>query len=47
MKKEFIIITLLGIRPDIIRMFKIIEQLDKGQKEHEYKHILCHTGQHF
>lgn len=47
MKKEFTIITLLGIRPDIIRMFKIIEQLDKGQEEHGYKHIFCHTGQHF
>jgi UDP-N-acetylglucosamine 2-epimerase (non-hydrolysing) len=47
MKKEFTIVTLLGIRPDIIRMFKIIEQLDNGQKEHGYKHIFCHTGQHF
>lgn len=47
MKKNFTVITLLGIRPDIIRMFKIIEQLDNGQKEHGYKHIFCHTGQHF
>lgn len=47
MNNQPIIITLLGIRPDIIRMFKLIEMLDAGQDEHDYKHIFCHTGQHF
>jgi UDP-N-acetylglucosamine 2-epimerase (non-hydrolysing) len=47
MKKPLTIITLLGIRPDIIRTFKLIELLDNGQEEHGYKHIFCHTGQHF
>ncbi len=41
------IITLLGIRPDIIRMFKLIDMLDKRAEEYGYKHIYCHTGQHF
>lgn len=45
--KKLTIITLLGIRPDIIRMFKMIELLDAGQEEHGYKHVFCHTGQHF
>ncbi len=47
MNDKPIIITLLGIRPDIIRMFKLIKLLDEGQEEHGYKHIFCHTGQHF
>lgn len=47
MSNPFTIVTLLGIRPDIIRMFDVIDRLDKGQSEHEYKHIFCHTGQHF
>ncbi len=45
--KKFKLITLLGIRPDIIRMFKLIKLLDDGQKIHNYKHIFAHTGQHF
>lgn len=45
--KKFKLITLLGIRPDIIRMFKLIKLLDSGQKKHGYKHIFAHTGQHF
>ena len=47
MQKPLTIITLLGIRPDIIRMFKLIKLLDEGQTAHGYKHIFCHTGQHF
>lgn len=45
--KPFKIITLLGIRPDLIRTFKLIDLLDKGQKKHGYKHVFAHTGQHF
>lgn len=45
--KKFKLITLLGIRPDIIRMFKLIKLLDNGQKKHNYEHIFAHTGQHF
>ncbi len=41
------IITLLGIRPDIIRMFKLIDMLDKNAEKYGYRHIFAHTGQHF
>ncbi len=47
MRKPFKILTLLGIRPDYIRMFELIRLLDKGQKEHNYRHILVHSGQHY
>lgn len=46
-KKPFRLVTLLGIRPDIIRMFKLIRLLDKNQKKYGYEHIFMHTGQHF
>lgn len=46
-KNKFRLVTLLGIRPDLIRMFKLIELLDEGQKKHGYEHIFMHTGQHF
>ena len=36
------IVTLLGIRPDIIRMSEIIKKLDK-----EFNHILVWSGQHY
>jgi UDP-N-acetylglucosamine 2-epimerase (non-hydrolysing) len=39
--------TLLGIRPDIIRMHKLIRLLDEGQDAHGYRHVFAHTGQHF
>lgn len=45
--KKFKLVTLLGIRPDIIRMHKLIKLLDEGQKNNNYIHILAHTGQHF
>ena len=45
--KKFRLITLLGIRPDLIRMHKLIRLLDEGQKEHNYEHIFVHSGQHF
>lgn len=47
MTKPFRLVTLLGIRPDIIRMFKLINLLDKHQKKYRYEHIFMHTGQHF
>src|SRR3989344_4635073 len=45
--QKFKLVTLLGIRPDYIRMFKLIKLLDAGQKEHNYEHILVHSGQHY
>lgn len=45
--KKFKLVTLLGIRPDIIRMFKLIRLLDENQKKYNYEHIFAHTGQHF
>lgn len=47
MAKKFKLVTLLGIRPDLIRMFKLIDLLDKGQRGHGYEHVFMHTGQHF
>lgn len=44
---SFKLLTLLGIRPDLIRMAKLIRLLDAGQKKHNYKHIFVHSGQHF
>lgn len=44
---KFKIVTLLGIRPDIIRMHKLIRLLDEGQEKNNYTHIFAHTGQHF
>lgn len=38
---------MLGIRPDLIRMFKLIKLLDDGQKKYNYEHLFMHTGQHF
>lgn len=45
--KPFRLVTLLGIRPDLIRMFKLIKLLDRGQAQHGYEHLFMHTGQHF
>ena len=36
------VVSIVGIRPDFIRMSKIFKLLDKN-----FKHILIHTGQHF
>jgi UDP-N-acetylglucosamine 2-epimerase (non-hydrolysing) len=47
MKKRFKLVTFLGIRPDIIRMHKLLALLDGGQARHNYKHIYVHSGQHF
>ena len=45
--KKFRLVTLLGIRPDLIRLHKLIRLLDQGQKSHNYEHIFVHSGQHF
>jgi UDP-N-acetylglucosamine 2-epimerase (non-hydrolysing) len=47
MKKNFRLVTFLGIRPDIIRMHKLLALLDSGQSEHGYRHTYVHSGQHF
>lgn len=47
MKESFKLVTFLGIRPDIIRMHKLLALLDGGQSRHNYKHIYVHSGQHF
>lgn len=46
-KKKFTLVTLLGIRPDIIRMHKLLRLLDEGAASHGYRHIYIHSGQHF
>ncbi len=46
-KKTFKLVTVLGIRPDIIRMHKLLAMLDRGQSEYGYCHIYVHSGQHF
>ena len=45
--KKFKLVTLLGIRPDKIRMYKLIRLLDEGQKKYNYQHIFVQSGQHF
>jgi|SRR5271157_228486 len=47
MKNPFKLVTFLGIRPDIIRMHKLLALLDKGQTQHNYRHIYVHSGQHY
>jgi UDP-N-acetylglucosamine 2-epimerase (non-hydrolysing) len=47
MNKNFKLITFLGIRPDIIRMHKLLALLDRGQTRHGYRHTYVHSGQHF
>jgi len=43
---NFKLITLLGIRPDYIRMFKLIKLIDEKGKD-DIEHILVHSGQHY
>jgi UDP-N-acetylglucosamine 2-epimerase (non-hydrolysing) len=45
--RPFTLVTFLGIRPDIIRMHKLLSLLDAGQACHNYRHIYVHSGQHF
>ncbi|MDP3880944.1 MAG: UDP-N-acetylglucosamine 2-epimerase (non-hydrolyzing) [bacterium] len=44
--KKFKLVTLLGIRPDYIRMFKLIKLIDE-QANDQIEHILVHSGQHY
>lgn len=46
-KKKFVLVTLLGIRPDLIRMHRLLRMLDDGQAPYSYRHIYVHSGQHF
>jgi UDP-N-acetylglucosamine 2-epimerase (non-hydrolysing) len=41
------LVTLLGIRPDLIRMNKLLRLLDEGQRKRGYRHVFVHSGQHF
>ena len=45
--RKFLLVTLLGIRPDLIRMRKLLRLLDEGQRRRGYRHIFVHSGQHF
>src|ERR1700757_4781186 len=47
MKRTFKLFTFLVIRPDIIRMHKLLTLLDRGQALHNYRHTYVHSGQHF
>jgi UDP-N-acetylglucosamine 2-epimerase (non-hydrolysing) len=47
MKPKFKLVTFLGIRPDIIRMHKLLSLLDQGQAKHGYSHTYVHSGQHY
>jgi UDP-N-acetylglucosamine 2-epimerase (non-hydrolysing) len=42
LNKDKTIVSIVGIRPDFIRMSNIFKLLDKN-----FKHILIHSGQHF
>jgi len=44
---RFKLVTLLGIRPDLIRMHKLIRLLDRHQRGNGYAHVFAHTGQHY
>jgi hypothetical protein len=44
-RKPFTLVTLLGIRPDIIRMHKLLRLLDAGQDQYRYRHVFIHSGQ--
>jgi UDP-N-acetylglucosamine 2-epimerase (non-hydrolysing) len=47
MRKHFRLVTLLGIRPDIIRMRKLLNLLERGQARYGYQHLYVHSGQHY
>ncbi|MDE2144425.1 MAG: UDP-N-acetylglucosamine 2-epimerase (non-hydrolyzing) [Patescibacteria group bacterium] len=44
---KFKLVTLLGIRPDYIRMYKLIRLLDESTKKGKLEHVLVHSGQHY
>ncbi len=44
MKKKIKVVTILGTRPEIIRLSEVIKALDKDE---DIEHILVHTGQNY
>lgn len=44
---KFRLVTLLGIRPDYIRMYKLVRLLDEAAGRGELEHVLVHSGQHY
>ena len=44
MKKKIKIATIIGTRPEIIRLSEVIKSLDKDD---DFEHILVHTGQNY
>lgn len=44
MKKKIKIVTIIGTRPEIIRLSEVIKALDKDES---FEHILVHTGQNY
>ena len=44
MKKKIRVVTIIGTRPEIIRLSEVIKALDKDQ---EIEHLLVHTGQNY
>lgn len=44
MKKKIRVVTIIGTRPEIIRLSEVIKALDKDE---EIEHLLVHTGQNY
>lgn len=44
MKKRITVVTIIGTRPEIIRLSEVIKALDKDE---QINHILVHTGQNY
>ena len=44
MKKKIKVVTIIGTRPEIIRLSEVIKALDRDE---EIEHILVHTGQNY
>ena len=42
MKKKIKLLTIIGTRPEIIRLSRIIPKFDKN-----FNHIILHTGQNY
>lgn len=45
--KKFKIMSVVGTRPALIRMHKLLALLDEHQEAKNYEHVFVHTGQHF
>ena len=43
-KKKIKVVTIIGTRPEIIRLSEVIKALDKDDA---FEHILVHTGQNY